>query len=143
MSSDVKRNCERPVPGTVAQPAISSSAAERIRRANADLIVNSPERGRPPRPASMPPAPPHDTRARRQLDCGSPRATSVAPMPSTQAPRAHLLQHPRFKEVLARAMRKHGLEDYFSFAAVKIVTGETDPRTVICCNTCCHPCAKD
>jgi len=64
-------------------------------------------------------------------------------MPATKAPRAHLLQHPRFQEVLARSMRKHGLEDYFSFAVVKIVTGETDPRTVICCNTGCHPCAKD
>ena len=61
----------------------------------------------------------------------------------TAPPRAHLLQHPKFRESLARAMRKHGLEDYFSFAVVKIVTGETDPRTVICCNSGCHPCAKD
>ena len=53
----------------------------------------------------------------------------------TAPPRAHLLQHPKFRESLARAMRKHGLEDYFSFAVVKIVSGETDPRTVICCNS--------
>ncbi len=64
-------------------------------------------------------------------------------MPATPAPRAHLLQHPRFKESLARALKKHGLESYFGYAVVKIVTGETDPSTVICCNSGCHPCAKD
>jgi hypothetical protein len=64
-------------------------------------------------------------------------------MPSAPAPRADLLKHPLFKDSLARAMKKHGLEDYFSHAVIKLVTGETDPRSVICCNTGCHPCAKD
>jgi hypothetical protein len=64
-------------------------------------------------------------------------------MPASPPPRAHLLQHPRFKECLARALEKHGLEDYFGYAVIKIVTGETDPRSVICCNSGCHPCAKD
>lgn len=64
-------------------------------------------------------------------------------MPAAPPPRAHLVQDPRFKECLAKAMKKHGLEDYFSYAVVKLVTGESDPRNVVCCNSGCHPCAKD
>lgn len=64
-------------------------------------------------------------------------------MPTAPAPRADLLKHPEFQAVLARAMKKHGLEEYFSYTVIKLVTGETDPRSVICCNTGCHPCAKD
>ncbi len=64
-------------------------------------------------------------------------------MPATTPPRAHLVQDPRFKECLARSLKKHGLEDYFSYAVIKLVTGETDPRNVTCCNSGCHPCAKD
>jgi len=59
------------------------------------------------------------------------------------APRAHLLQDPRLPEALARALRKFGMEEYFGYAVTKLVTGETDSRTVMCCNTGCHPCAKD
>ena len=64
-------------------------------------------------------------------------------MPARPAPNAHLLQHPKFRESLARALRKHGMEDYFGHAVAKIVSGETDPNTVMCCNSGCHPCAKD
>ena len=76
------------------------------------------------------------------------RATSPATAPAlasatSKAPRAHLLQDPRLPEVLARALRKFGREESFGYAVVKLVTGETDPRSVICCNTGCHPCAKD
>ena len=63
--------------------------------------------------------------------------------PQSSTPRAHLLQDPRLPDVLARGLRKFGMEEYFGYAVVKLVTGETDPRTVICCNTGCHPCAKD
>ena len=66
-----------------------------------------------------------------------------SPKPPSLGPRAHLLQDPRLKDALARALRKFGMEDYFGSAVVKLVTGETDPRTVMCCNTGCHPCAKD
>jgi len=65
------------------------------------------------------------------------------PTATSSAPRAHLLQDPRFSEVLAKALRKFGMEEYFGYAVTKLVTGETDSRTVICCNTGCHPCAKD
>jgi hypothetical protein len=65
------------------------------------------------------------------------------PKASSTAPRAHLVKDPRFPQVLATALRKHGMEDYFGYAVIKLVTGETDERTVICCNTGCHPCAKD
>jgi hypothetical protein len=63
--------------------------------------------------------------------------------PHPDAPRAHLAADPRLPEVLAKAMRKHGLEDYFEHAVIKLVTGETDPRTMQCCDSGCHPCAKD
>ncbi len=68
-----------------------------------------------------------------------------APVPpaAARAPRAHLPQDPRFRALLARSLRKFGMEDYFGDAVTKLVTGETDPRTVICCNIGCHPCAKD
>jgi len=68
---------------------------------------------------------------------------ATPPEAAPSAPRAHLLQDPRFAEVLAKALRKFGMEEYFGHAVVKLVTGETDPRSVICCNTGCHPCAKD
>jgi hypothetical protein len=71
---------------------------------------------------------------------GSPKPPFRVP---AAGPRAHLLQDPRLKEAVARALRKFGMEDYFGSAVVKLVTGETDPRTVMCCNTGCHPCAKD
>jgi hypothetical protein len=61
----------------------------------------------------------------------------------TPPPRAHLAADPRFRKVLAGAMKKYKLEDYFEHAVVKLVTGETDPRTLVCCNTGCRPCAKD
>ena len=67
---------------------------------------------------------------------------ALAPKAAT-APRAHLLQDPRLPEVLARALRKYNMEEYFGYAVTKLVTGETDSRTVMCCNTGCHPCAKD
>ena len=71
----------------------------------------------------------------------------MAPPPNatatSSAPRAQLLQDPRLPEVLAKALRKYNMEEYFGYAVVKLVTGETDARTVICCNTGCHPCAKD
>ncbi|MGQ0552246.1 MAG: hypothetical protein ACT4PU_03410 [Planctomycetota bacterium] len=59
------------------------------------------------------------------------------------APRAHLLQDPRLPAALARALRKHGMEDWFDHAVLKLVSGETDPRSMHCCNSGCHPCAKD
>ncbi len=58
-------------------------------------------------------------------------------------PRAHLTADPRFRSVLQGAMKKYNLEDYFGQAVVKLVTGETDPRTLVCCNTGCRPCARD
>jgi hypothetical protein len=58
-------------------------------------------------------------------------------------PRAHLTADPRFRGVLQGAMKKYHLEEYFEHSVVKLVTGETDPRTLICCNTGCRPCAKD
>ncbi|MHC5211616.1 MAG: hypothetical protein ACYTG2_12925 [Planctomycetota bacterium] len=61
----------------------------------------------------------------------------------TTAPRAHLLEDPRLPALLKKALAKHGMEDYFEHAVLQLVTGETDPRGVICCNTGCHPCAKD
>ena len=66
-------------------------------------------------------------------------------MPETPrtAPRAHLVQDPRFREVLARALKRHGMEDWFAESVIRLVTGETDPRSVQCCNSGCHPCAKD
>ena len=69
----------------------------------------------------------------------------MAPPPTatSTAPRAHLLRDPRLPDVLAKALRKFGMEEYFGYAVIKLVTGETDPRSVICCNTGCHPCAKD
>ena len=68
---------------------------------------------------------------------------SSPPAPTPSAPRAHLLTDPRLREVLDRAMRKHGLEDYFEHAVLKLVSGETDPRSLQCCDSGCHPCAKD
>ncbi len=62
---------------------------------------------------------------------------------SSRPPRAELLAHPRFPEALARALRKFGMEDWFDEPVRKLVSGETDPRSVICCNSGCHPCAKD
>ena len=74
----------------------------------------------------------------------TPTSTALATSPAgSTAPRAHLLADPRLPEVLSRALRKFGMEEYFGYAVVKLVTGETDPRSVICCNTGCHPCAKD
>ncbi|HVQ25422.1 MAG TPA: hypothetical protein VMV01_09590 [Planctomycetota bacterium] len=70
-------------------------------------------------------------------------ALTAASSSASKAPRAELLQDPRLPEVLARALRKFGMEEYFGYAVVKLVTGETDPRSVMCCNTGCHPCAKD
>ena len=68
--------------------------------------------------------------------------TTPAKTPSSPAPRAHLVADPRFRPVLHAAMKKYNLEDYFENAVVKLVTGETDPRTLVCCNTGCRPCAK-
>jgi hypothetical protein len=68
---------------------------------------------------------------------------SPPPAPPSGAPRAHLLADPRWREVLQKAMSRHGLEDWFEDAVTRIVTGETDPRTVVCCDSGCHPCAKD
>lgn len=65
------------------------------------------------------------------------------PNATSTAPRAHLLKDPRLPELLAKALRKYNMENYFGHAVTKLVTGETDPRSVICCNTGCHPCAKD
>jgi hypothetical protein len=68
------------------------------------------------------------------------RGSMAAP---ATAPRAHLLADPRLPDLLAKALAKHGMEDWFEHAVLQLVTGETDPRTVICCNSGCHPCAKD
>jgi hypothetical protein len=69
--------------------------------------------------------------------CGAAR-----PAPAT-APRAHLLADPRLPDLLKKALRKHGMEDWFEHAVVQLVSGETDPRSLMCCNSGCHPCAKD
>jgi hypothetical protein len=58
-------------------------------------------------------------------------------------PRAHLLQDPRLPGLLATALQKHGMDEFLGDAVVALVTGATDPRTMICCDTGCHPCAKD
>jgi hypothetical protein len=63
--------------------------------------------------------------------------------PPPSAPRAHLAEDPRLREVMEKSMRKFGLEDWFEDAVLKLVTGETDPRTMQCCDSGCHPCAKD
>jgi hypothetical protein len=68
------------------------------------------------------------------------RGSMAAP---TTAPRAHLLADPRLPALLEKALAKHGMEDYFDHAVLQLVTGETDQRSLICCNTGCHPCAKD
>jgi hypothetical protein len=68
---------------------------------------------------------------------------SAPSTPPPRAPRAHLLDDPGLRDALDRAMRKYGLEDWFEHAVLQLVTGETDPRTLQCCDSGCHPCAKD
>ena len=63
--------------------------------------------------------------------------------PQKTAPRAHLAKDPRFRSLLAKALARHGMEDWFAEPVERLVTGETDPRSVQCCNSGCHPCAKD
>jgi hypothetical protein len=70
-------------------------------------------------------------------------ARPPAPAKKPPAPRAHLLQDPRLKPLLAKTMAKYRLEEYFEHTVVRLVTGETDPRSLVCCNTGCRPCAKD
>jgi hypothetical protein len=72
-------------------------------------------------------------------------AATVRPNPAAKPapPRAHLLQDPRLRPLLGKAMRKYRLEEYFEHTVVRLVTGETDPRSLVCCNTGCRPCAKD
>jgi hypothetical protein len=69
--------------------------------------------------------------------------TTPAKAPAAPPPRAHLVTDPRFRGVLNSAMKKYHLEEYFEHSVVKLVTGETDPRTLVCCSTGCRPCAKD
>lgn len=58
-------------------------------------------------------------------------------------PRPQIVDHPRFEEVLAAALKKQGLPEVMGESVRKLVTGTADPRSFVCCDTGCVPCVKD
>lgn len=54
-----------------------------------------------------------------------------------------LLQDPRLPQVLRKAMRKNGVPDFMEEQIKSLVSGQTDPRSVMCCHSGCKPCAQD
>lgn len=58
-------------------------------------------------------------------------------------PRPEIEQHPRFAEVLSRALARQGLSEALGESVRRLVTGRTDPRSFQCCDTGCTPCVKD
>ena len=62
-------------------------------------------------------------------------------MPTGPSP--EIAKHPRFEEVLKKACRKQGLDDYLTDPVRKLVTGTADPTSFQCCNSGCTPCVKD
>lgn len=58
-------------------------------------------------------------------------------------PREDIVDHPRFEEVLGRALRKQGLHEVLGESVRRLVTGKADPAGFVCCNSGCVPCVKD
>jgi len=58
-------------------------------------------------------------------------------------PRAGIVKHPRYEEVLERALKKQGLPVVMGEPVRQLVTGTADPRSFSCCNSGCIPCVKD
>ena len=58
-------------------------------------------------------------------------------------PREDIVDHPRFEEVLQKALRKQGLHEVLGESVRRLVTGKADPAGFVCCNSGCVPCVKD
>jgi hypothetical protein len=58
-------------------------------------------------------------------------------------PRESIVDHPRFGEVLEKALRKNGLHQVMAESVRRLVTGKADPAGFVCCNSGCVPCVKD
>lgn len=62
----------------------------------------------------------------------------MAPGPSPS-----ILEDARFEDVFRKALADHGLSEGFAEPVRRLVTGTADPRTFVCCDSGCTPCAKD
>ena len=58
-------------------------------------------------------------------------------------PREDIVDHPRFEEVLAKALRKQGLHEVLGESVRRLVTGKANLAGFVCCNSGCVPCVKD
>lgn len=69
-----------------------------------------------------------------------------APTPTklTVTPPVSPTQHPQFPEILEKALSKHALDARIHGDTIRrLVSGEADPRSFVCCNSGCMPCSKD
>ena len=65
-------------------------------------------------------------------------------MNTAVTPPASPTQHPQFEQILNKAMSKHALEPRIHGDTIRrLVSGEADPRSFVCCNSGCMPCSKD
>ncbi|GJM20890.1 MAG: hypothetical protein DHS20C15_08050 [Planctomycetota bacterium] len=59
-------------------------------------------------------------------------------------PPASPTQHPQFDEILEKALSKHALDARLHGDTIRrLVSGDADPRSFVCCNSGCVPCSKD
>lgn len=72
------------------------------------------------------------------------RARSPDRLPAmTAGPSPQITEDPRFPEVFGEALKKQNLPPELGEPVRRLVAGEADPRTFLCCDSGCHPCVKD